>query len=198
MPCRLLCPPVEGRSLPPLRHGFAVAHLAVRPWPWQETMLTAFNSYMLWIFTWLQFVITLSGFSYSGRNLWFYTEIIDPFGLNIPDTFFVFSILLSVFAVSAVIGSTRKTPRLWKRIFCVSLFAGFAIGLSILNQHLRHYTYSRAIESRDVVHDEYRYNLRVNHNTADYSEMQFLEWQRRLIKEYDTQISRYRMKYGIQ
>ncbi len=43
------------------------------PWPWEATMLTAANCYLLWAFTWLQFVSTIAYFSYRGTNLGFYT-----------------------------------------------------------------------------------------------------------------------------
>jgi len=198
VPSRLLCPPVESRPLPQLRHRFTIPPSAIPSWPWQETMLTAFNSYMLWCFTWLHFVITLSSFSSRGSNLWFYTEVIDPFGLNIPETFLVISILLSVFAVSAVIGSTWKSPRLWKRVFCVCLFAGFAISFSIINLHLRHYCYLRALELRSKAHNEYIYSPRINYGDNVHYEEHFLKWQRSIIEEYDAQIRRYGIKYDIQ
>lgn len=160
-------------------------------------MLTVANCYLLWGLTWLQFVTTLGCFSFSGRNLWFYTVNGEPLGMTIPESFFAFSIALSVFAVAAVMGATWNTPRLWKRLFAVCLFAGMAIGLSCLSLHLRHYSYDRAIESHAEAHRIYYRKLTIHYNSTDDWIVQDLEWARRVVEEYDAQLQQYREKYDL-
>jgi hypothetical protein len=195
VPCQLLYPQIANRPLPPLGFGGGTRYLLLPSWPWEATMLTVANCYLLWGFTWLQFVITLSCFSYKGKNLWFYTEVGEPLGLTIPESFLVFSIALSVFALCAVVGATWRTPRLWKRIFTVCIFAGIAVGLSCLNRHLRHYSYARAVESRAVSFKDYHRSLTVNNNSTDEWAIQSLEWQRQELQEYDLHLSKYRSRF---
>lgn len=160
-------------------------------------MLTAANCYLLWGLTWLQFVIILTGFSYRGLNLWFYSAAGEPLGMTIPESFLAFSIALSVFAVGAVTAATWHVPRLWKRMFTVSLFAVMAIGLSCLSLHLRHYSYAQALEFRAESHRTYHRNLTINYDSTDDWTVQWLEWDRRVVEEYDEQLRQYRKKYGL-
>jgi len=145
MASRLLFPSIN--SSKPLRIHLGLRSTPLSPWPWQATMLTAVNCYLLWAITWIQFVILVAFFSYRGLNLWYYSVSGKLFGLTIPELLLAISVTLSVFAVCAVAGSTYHVPRLWKRVFAVCLFAGFAIGLSCLSLHLRHYTYACALAS---------------------------------------------------
>ncbi len=161
-------------------------------------MLTAGNSYLLWAFTWFQFVILLSLFSYRGNNLWLYTLSTEPTGLTIPELFLTISIALSVFAVAAVTGATGKTPRLWKRMFTVGLFAFFAIGLSCLNLHFRHYSYTAALRARGLAFEIYHRNLVVNYQSTDRDIQQALQWDKLAVDQYDKVISEYEEKYQIE
>ncbi len=161
-------------------------------------MLTALNAYSLWSLTWLQFVTTLACFAYDGSNLWFYTTSSDPFQLSIPEGFLAFSIALSVFALCAVLGGTRRVPRLWKRVFVVSLFIGFAIGFSCLNLHLRHYCYAQALHFREEALDRYHRNLTVNYDSDDPWTTSMLEWDREVFERYDKGIRAYRERYGLE
>lgn len=160
-------------------------------------MLTVANCYLLWGLTWLQFVTTLGSFSYEGRNLWFYSTTGEPLGLTIPESFLVLSLLLSAFAVCAVVGATWRVPRLWKRLFTVCLFAGMAIGLSCLSLHLRHYSYAQALESRAVAHRIYHRNLTTSYNSTDHDLVMRIEWSWQVVEEYDSQLHNYQERYGL-
>lgn len=166
-------------------------------WPWKVTMLTAANCYLLWMLTWLQFLVTLVTFSYKGKNLWFYTASGEAFGLTIPELFLVFSIALSVFAACAVAGATWQVPRLWKRLLAVIIFAGIAIGFSCVNLQLRHYIYVRALESYAERHDNYHRNLMSNYNSSDEWRIQDLEREKNFLEGYDSHLKQYREKYGV-
>ena len=160
-------------------------------------MLTAVNAYLLWALTWLQFVTTLAVFSYRGFNLWFYSVRSDPFGLSIPEGFFVASIALSIFSLCAVIGGTTEEPRLWKRVFTIALFAGLSIGASCLNLHLRHYCYKQALHFRGEAFIRYHRNLTVDYDSNDQWRKDRLEWDRHVLERYDEQIRLYRDRYGL-
>ena len=163
-------------------------------------MLTAANCYLLWSFTWLNFVTALGHFSYRGRNLRFYTATGEPFGFSIPEMFFGFSIALVIFAVSAVLGGTWRTPRLWKRLLAVTIFAAITLGASILNLHLRHYCYDRALESREHWQLNYQRNLSQDYDPYDpfgTERKSSLEWALRSYTDLDFQIKTYEGRYGL-
>lgn len=167
------------------------------PWPWRETTLTAANCTLLWVIAWLQFLVMRLCFAFNGRNLWFYALEPPTFGLTIPETFLAFSIALSVFAIVAVAAGTRGVPRLWKRLFTVGLFAFFAIGLSLVNLHLRHYSYRQALFFREQAQASYHRQLVLHYDSSDSWEIQRLEWRQELVEDYDREIRRYREKYGL-
>lgn len=169
----------------------------IAAWPWRATLLTAMNCYLLWGFTWVQFVASLSCFSYRGRNLGFYAVTPEPFGMTVPETFLLFSIALSVFSLCAVSVGTWRSPRLWKRVFAVGIFVGIAIGFSSLNLHLRHYCYAQALVYRAQAHETYHRNLVTNYDSDDRSVVQWLEWDRRVVEDYDEDIRLYREKHGL-
>jgi len=164
--------------------------VVVPGWPWQATMLTAVNCFVLWGFTWLQFLTNLMCFTQRGHGLWFYVVRGEPLGLTIPEAFFGFSVALSVFALGAVIGSTWKVPRMWKRLLCVCLFAGMATGLASLSLHLRHFSYEQAVAYRDELSREYQGWLREGENDG------FSEWLGQRLEEVDGQLREYRQSFG--
>lgn len=196
MTTRLLFPPPSDEASAK-RVTFGVKQPVIPSWPWRATMLTALNAYSLWSLTWLQFVTTLAFFAYDGSNLWFYAVRSYPFGLSIPEGFLAFSIALSVFALCAVVGGTWGVPRLWKRVFTVSLFVGFAIAFSCLNLHLRHYCYAQALHFRQEALDRYHRNLTVNYDSDDPWTTSMLEWDREVFERYDKEIRAYRERYGL-
>ena len=160
-------------------------------------MLTTVNCYLLWGFTWLQFLTTFFSFSYRGRNLSFYTVSGDPLGFTIPEMFFGFSVALAVYAVCAVVGGTWRTPRLWKRILAVGLFVIIAIGASITNLHLRHYSYNQALEWREDLEEDCRRYLRIYNNTGEAWALESLEWERRMLRVHVADIRIYEDKYKL-
>jgi hypothetical protein len=160
-------------------------------------MLTAANCYILWAFFWLQFVTSFATFSYQGRNLGPYTLDVSPFGVSLPELFASFSVALALFALVGVIGGTRWTPRLWKRIVAVSVFAAITIGFSFTVLHLRHYAYGQALASRAALQERYHRNLVVNYDSKDESTVFWLEWERRSLEEQTEWIRRYERKYGL-
>lgn len=159
-------------------------------------MLTAVNCFLLWGLTWLQFVISLGNFSYRGTNLWFYVVEGEPLGMTIPETFLAFSIALSIFAVGAVVGGTRSEPRLWKRILAVGIFAAIAVGMSCMNVHLRHYSHGQAMKFRAAAMEDYHRNLTMKYDSTDPWDVEWLEWQRRVVDGYDRDLDLYQERYG--
>lgn len=166
-------------------------------WPWRETMLTAANAYLLWAFTWLQFVVTMATFSYHGQNLWFYTENAPPFQRTIPELFLAFSIALALFSLTAITGSTWRTPRLWKRLLTVGIFAACAIGFSCLNLHLRHESYASAIRAHQFHQARWIEFSRASIHSTDEYLLENTAWERGLMEQYEANISRYEKKFGI-
>lgn len=166
-------------------------------WPWQAMMITAVNCFLLWAFTWLQFVITLSSFSYHGENLWFYTVTDEHFHMTIPELFLAFSLALSLFAIVAVMGATWKEPRLWKRVLAVSIFAIIAIGLSGSNLHLRHFCYEQAVAQRTELMQFYRRAVSANYQTANPDTLNNLTWSKEKLFSHDRILHDYRKKYGL-
>ena len=160
-------------------------------------MLTAANSYLLWAFTWIQFVVTVATFSYRGLNLLFYVENAPPFDHTLPELFLGFSVALSLFAITAITGATCRTPRFWKRLLTVGIFAAIGIGFSCLNLHLRHYSYASAILAREM-HQAMWIRLSRSHVGDTDSDLQHaIEEQRRWMDQYATSIALYEKKYGI-
>lgn len=160
-------------------------------------MLTAANCYLLWSFFWLQFVTSFATFSYQGWNLGPYIEDVSPFGVSLPELFAFFSVALALFALVAVIGGTRRTPRLWKRIVAVSVFTTITIGFSFTVLHLRHYAYGQALASRAALQERYHRNLVVNNDSKDESTAFWLEWERKTLEEDTARIRRYEEKYRL-
>lgn len=167
------------------------------PWPWQATMLTALNSYLIWGLFWLHFVIALSTFSYRGLNLWYYTTEASPFNRSIPEIFLGFLIAASTFSFIAVIGGTGNTPRLWKRLVPVLIISTIAIGFSLLILHLRHNSYERAIEFRSVRLDDYHRNLVTHHDEEDKRRTYWLDRDLKRLAEMDAAIFSYEEKYRL-
>ena len=196
MPKQLLFPQIETATVPrllvsPFRNE---AHV---PFPWQATMLTTVNCYLLWSLSWLQFVTTFSNFTSSGDNLTFYAISGEPLGLSIPESFLFTSIALSAFAISAVVGATFRVPRLWKRLLTVCVFSVIAIGFSCINLHLRHYCYAQALRCQDeVMRLQYQRQI-VYGNSTDHSILERLERGRQRLATYDELLRKYRSKYGI-
>lgn len=188
-------PPGPGSTVPPLKVCFLPP--AMPGWPWEATMITAANCYLLWSFTWLQFVTSLSTFSYQGKNLGFYTVDADPFGVSLPELFASFSVALALFALVGVIGRTRQTPRLWKRIVAVSVFATITIGFSFTVLHLRHYAYGQALALRAALQERYHRNLVVNYDSKDESTVFWLEWESQSLEEQTEWIRRYEKNYRL-
>lgn len=197
VPLQLLFPPLgDASSSKPLVLGLRKPP-EIASWPWQATLVTTVNCYLLWSLTWFQFLITLCCFSYRGHNLWFYALEPDPFGLSIPETFLAFSIALSAFSFCAVAFGTWSTPRLWKRLLTVIIFAIIVLGFSCLNLHLRHYCYDQAAFHREQAQARYHRNLVLNYDSEDEWEVQNLEWDRQVVEDYDEGIRMYREKYGL-
>ncbi|MFC7339673.1 hypothetical protein ACFQY0_20985 [Haloferula chungangensis] len=197
MPLRLLFPPLDRTANSrPFVQGIKRPAM-ISPWPWRATLLTTVNCYLLWGLTWFQFVITLSCFSYSGRNLWFYALEPETFGLSVPETFLAFSIALSVFALCAVSVGTWRTPRLWKRLIIVGIFVAITLGFSCLNLHLRHYCYAQALFYRDQAQAKYHQNLVLNYDSEDEWVVQSLEWDQQIVDEYNEGIRLYREKFVL-
>ena len=159
-------------------------------------MVTAVNCFLLWSFTWFQFLIQLSTFSYRGWNLSPYTTTAEPFGVSTPKLFFGFSVALSVFAVTAVVGGTRSTPKLWKRLLAVSIFATIVIGFSGTILHLRHYSYRQALSHREFLQKRYDSQQLVHSDDSD-DQQRWLELDRNRIRHLDAMIRRYEESYDI-
>lgn len=96
-----------------------------------------------------------------------------------------------------MIGGTRRTPRLWKRIVAVSVFATITIGFSFTVLHLRHYAYGQALASRAALQERYHRNLVVNNDSKDESTAFWLEWERKTLEEDTARIRRYEEKYRL-
>ncbi len=160
-------------------------------------MLTAVNCFLLWGFAWLQFVTMFSCFSYQGRNLWFWTVIGKSFGFTIPESFLGVSIGMVLFAVCAVAGGTWRTPRLWKRLLTVSIFAAIVLGFSLMNLHLRHYSYDMALAAKEDLRRSYHRNLTLHYNSEDLSTLQWLDWERSMLEDLNAQIRLYEQKYRL-
>jgi hypothetical protein len=108
-----------------------------------------------------------------------------------------FSFALALFAVGAVIGVARRTPRLWKRLLAVSIFAAITIAFSVTVLHLRHYIYHQALESRTILQQSYHRNLVLNYDSKDESTVFWLEWERQSLEEQTEWIRRYEEKYRL-
>ena len=158
-------------------------------WPWQAMMITCINCYLLWSLAWLLFLINLSVFSYSGKHLWFYTTVVEPFGFTIPESFIFLSVVLSLFAAGAVVFGTCSTPKLWKRVVMVSIFSAIAVGTSYLSLHLRHFSYAAAVSNRDRIFERYHLNL-VSDSSEDWR-ADALVWDKQILDRYDEQIEVY-------
>lgn len=166
-------------------------------WPWRATMICAVNCYLLWAFTWFQFLMNFVTFSIRGRNLPFYTAKTEPFGVSLPELFLALSIILSLFAICSVIGRTRTTPRLWKRLLAVMIFATIAIWSSCLSLHLRHYSYERALIGRDLAFEEYHWHLTTDPYGDNDKEFSMTKWHLKRVEEFDSQILNYEKKYDL-
>lgn len=160
-------------------------------------MLTAANSYMLWAFAWVQFVTNVAASSYSGRDLTWYTMKAEPFGFTIPEIYLGFSIALVVFSLCAVVGGTWRTPRLWKRLLTVLIFASITLGFSLITLHLRHYCYERALSWRKHLHWMHRSSIVAYEHTKDASMLDSINWDRQALERHEEQIRRYEEKYHL-
>lgn len=117
---------------------------------WRANMITMLNCYLLWVLIHLMFVTERPLVSLTGRDLDYYS-METLFGLNIPEIWFVVSILMTVFAYVAIIGQTRYARPFWKRLFIITIFATICNGYAF-------YIVSRGARSYEVAKKNLEYN----------------------------------------
>lgn len=79
----------------------------------------------------------------------------------------------------------------------VSIFVAITLGFALLNLHLRHYCYAQALFHRELAQEKYHRNLVLHYDSEDEWAVEMLEWDGRVVAEYDEGIRLYREKYGL-
>ncbi|MGE9268444.1 MAG: hypothetical protein ACQKBY_10130 [Verrucomicrobiales bacterium] len=195
----LLFPPAGGKGLR-LRRKLAPPPRPA-PWPWKATMLTAVNCYLLVVLFWLCFVVSRIALRHPWvYNLDFYNYGSERFaGLNVPELFLVAALALSLFAFASIMIGTGKTPGLWKRLLCVSLFAALAVGLPLLILAGRRHSYEFARERAYVFNYRYQAELVRHYDELDHENhsRSYLSYYEVRLKRLEGQIARYHARYGV-